>query len=246
MKVLIALVASIFAAGCAGAAALVVCGSLGRMHRPGRALTLEEALADRTLCFALLCAAGAVLCAAVSLAALPVCVLAAWALSRRMPALLERRRARLLASACDAELDVMADIIAMGVRAGLSFDAAVDIYCEKFGGALSHEMRRARLGWKNGMVSRERALRELAERVGSRSLARFAETSAQAIRYGSPLADMLNTLAIDLRRERREGIERQVAKAPVKMLVPTAACILPAMLIFVMGPAIVQFAQAGM
>lgn len=228
-------------------AARLVCGRLrcGGPSARGGMPALEDVFADRTLGFAVLGAFGAVFSAAVSLEALPACLLVAWALSRKMPALLERRRARELRSSCDGQLDALEDIVAMGVRAGLSFDAAIDIYCGRFAGELSREMTRARLAWKNGLTTRERALRDLADRIGSRALAQFAETSSQAIRYGSPLADMLEGLARDLREERRASIERQVAKAPVKMLVPTAVCILPATLILVLGPAFVQFLQSG-
>ena len=36
-------------------------------------------------------------------------------------------------------------------------------------------------------------------------------------------------------------MERKVARAPVKMLVPTGVCIVPAMLLLVMGPMLLQF-----
>lgn len=216
-------------------------------HKPARRqkLDVDELLADPTACFMLLALVSAVLSAATTIWALPFCLVASWVLSRRMPGMLEKRRRDDLRSACDGQLDVLCDIVAMGVRAGLSFDAALDVYCEKFDCELSREVRTARLSWGNGMVSRERALHDLARRLDSRALKRFTETVVQAIRYGSPLAEMLGTFAEDLRKERYDSIERQVAKAPVKMLIPTAVCILPAMLILVMGPVLLQFMQSG-
>ena len=43
--------------------------------------------------------------------------------------------------------------------------------------------------------------------------------------------------------EYRAKMEEKVAKAPVKMLVPTAVLILPAMLIVVMAPVFLGFVQ---
>lgn len=56
---------------------------------------------------------------------------------------------------------------------------------------------------------------------------------------------MLARFSCDVRRQRRGAIERRIAKAPVKLLVPTGTCILPAMLILVMGPVLLQFVQTG-
>lgn len=78
-----------------------------------------------------------------------------------------------------------------------------------------------------------------------KALKRFSETSLQAIHHGSPLADMLGRFSSDVRQRRRAAIERQIAKAPVKLLIPTGICILPAMLILVMGPVLLQFVQTG-
>lgn len=245
MRVLLPFAAALCAGACAYCLAMLCAGQLTRICRERKRIELDDALGDPTLCFMLFVLVSSVLSAATVLWALPLCLVVSWGLSRKMPSLVEKRHASELRSACDGQLDVLADIVAMGVRAGLSFDSAIDIYCEKFDGELSRELRKARLSWKNGMVSRERALRDLSRRIGSSAIKRFSETAVQAIRYGSPLADMLDVFAEDLRKERVDSIERQVAKAPVKMLVPTAVCILPAMLIFVMGPVLVQFMQSG-
>ena len=50
------------------------------------------------------------------------------------------------------------------------------------------------------------------------------------------MADNLGLLAVEARAIRKAKLEEQVAKAPVKMLLPVGALILPAMLILIMGP----------
>ena len=56
------------------------------------------------------------------------------------------------------------------------------------------------------------------------------------MRFGTSLADNLGFLTVEARAIRKAKLEEQVAKAPVKMLLPVGTLILPAMLIFVMGP----------
>lgn len=248
MTAALRIAACLLAAASAWAAARLVFEALERRRRVShaRAITLEDVLSDRTLSFALFAGAGSVVAAATALWLLPALLVLAWALARKAPELLERRRRDDLRAECDGQLDVMADVVALGVRAGLSFDAALDVYCRKFDGELSRRMHAARLSYANGMASREQALMDVARDVDSKALHRFVETSVQAVRYGSPLAELLAKFSEDVRRERRANVERQVARAPVKMLVPLGGCILPALLIFVAGPVMLQFLETGM
>lgn len=215
-------------------------------RRGTRQLSLEEVLADKTLSFALFASCGAVIAYALALWMVPIAVAVGFLLSRKAPDMLQRRRLAALRSACEGQLDVMADVVAMGVRAGLSFDAALGMYCGKFSCELSGRMESALLAWQSGMATRTQALGDAARELDSLPLRRFADTACQAIRYGSPLSELLSAFADDVRRERRSLIEQQVAKAPVKMLVPLSVCILPALLIFVMGPVVLQFLGSGM
>lgn len=234
-------------AGCAvWCASRVVIDVLSQKRRTARVLTLDDVLEDATLRSVLFVGFAFVVAFAFALWLLPVLLVCACVLSRRMPALLEKRRAEQLRSACEGQLDVMADVVALGVRSGLSFDAALAIYCQKFDGELSKQLAAAQQSWRSGLASREQALCDVASRIGSDALRRFAETVTQAIRYGSPLAELLVKFAQDMRRQRRAALERQVAKAPVKMLLPLGACILPAMLVLVMGPVMLQFVNSGL
>lgn len=225
--------------------ALLASRRLSQVAYRSQQLRLEDVLRDRTLCLLLFCAFVAVIAFAVSPFLLIPGIVVALALSKRAPALLDARQARKLRVACDGQLDTMADIVAMGVRSGLSFDASLDLYCDKFDNELSNQLRRARLEWASGLASRERAFDALSDRVQSKALRRFSETAVQAIHHGSPLADMLARFSDEIRRSRHASIEQQIAKAPVKLLVPTGTCILPAMLILIMGPVLLQFTQTS-
>lgn len=242
---LLRLASCMLACICAYFCVRLACTRVDLLVRPRQPLGIEDILRDPTLSFLVFCGAGIVVSYAITPWLFVPCIAVAYVLSRRAPAMLDVRRTRELRSACDEQLDVMADIIAMGVRSGLSFDAALDLYCTKFDNVLARHLREAHLEWQSGITSRKEALTALSVRVNSRALRRFSETSLQAIHHGSPLADMLERFSVDIRRRRRAAIERQIAKAPVKLLIPTGTCILPAMLILIMGPVLLQFVQTG-
>lgn len=225
--------------------AVLVQDRVSSLMRPAKDLELAEVLQDRVLCFTILAACGLVASAASSWWALVPCLAFAAVASGRAPQLLERREHEQRRRAIDAELDVLSDTISMGVKSGLSFDAALELYCARFSGPLAQELEKARLVWENGLASRRRALQDMSRRVGSKELTRFCGTVLQALERGAPLSAVLDAFSEDLRDERQAQLEERVEKVPVKMLVPTGTCILPAMLILVMGPALVQFLQNG-
>lgn len=135
----------------------------------------------------------------------------------------------------------MVDAIALGMRSGLSFESAFRMYCTRFDDALAKECMTTLRTWESGLVDRDEALRELGRKCGSPSLARFGDNVVRCLRFGSPMGHMLEVLASESRSSYRAAMEEKVAKAPVKMLAPTAGLILPAMLILIMAPVILEF-----
>lgn len=58
--------------------------------------------------------------------------------------------------------------------------------------------------------------------------------------YGSSLIETLEDACVETRKNLKSKLEEQVAKAPVKMMIPTGTLILPAMLILVLGPILLE------
>lgn len=134
------------------------------------------------------------------------------------------------------EISEMIDIVRLGLSAGLSFDAALGLYCEGRAGPLSDRMVRARLSWQTGICSRAEALSEAAQDTGVRALEAFAMAVGQALELGSPLAETLEGQSREIRAAHRAEVERQIERAPVKLLIPTGTLILPALLVSIIGP----------
>lgn len=157
-----------------------------------------------------------------------------WALRR-----LERERALEL----EHSLPEMLEVVALGLRSGLSFDRSFQLYSMHFPSSFAHSCASAQKSWSLGLRTRDEALRELAQSYRSDQLERTAERIVRSLRFGSALAPDLEAAAAEARARRRSQVEERVAKAPVKMMVPTGALILPAMLILILGPILLELMQ---
>ena len=135
------------------------------------------------------------------------------------------------------------DVLGMGMEAGMSFENAFLLYSEKFDSALSRKCRPAALMMANGLVSREEAMRDLSEEIGSKSFTRFTQIVLRSVRFGSGLLPMLDGLSDDIRKAYRSDVEEKISTASTKMLIPTGVFILPAMLLLVAGPILVDLVE---
>ncbi len=144
------------------------------------------------------------------------------------------------------EVADMIDIVGLGLSAGLSFDAALSLYCDGRPGVLAGRLERALLSWQSGIASREEELgaaaRDLgaigaaARDLGAKALEVFAVAVSQALELGAPLAEALAAQSVEVRAQHRAEIEREIERAPDKLLIPTATLILPALLLSILGP----------
>jgi tight adherence protein C len=136
----------------------------------------------------------------------------------------------------DNQLSMLLDITALGIRAGMAFDQAFELALRRSPGQLA-DICLAKLEiWQKGLVSRQQGMHELETEVQTVMFSRFVALVLRALRYGAPMTQLLNALSDETRRDIRARREEEVAKAPVKMLIPTGTLILPAMLLLVLGP----------
>jgi tight adherence protein C len=143
-------------------------------------------------------------------------------------------------AAYERELPAMLEVIALGMRAGMGFDQAFELYACRFDTALAQLCVGPLDVWQRGLITREAGMQELSEQVATPFFRRFTTTALRSLRFGAPMIQMLGDLAKESRKEYRAKREAMVAKAPVKMLLPTGALILPAMLLLVMGPIVLD------
>ena len=92
-------------------------------------------------------------------------------------------------------------------------------------------------------MSRQAALDAFAERTDVADVRYFVRAVGQANRYGVPIVDALRVQASEGRDRRKARAEERAQKTTVKILFPLMFCILPALFVVILGPAVMRIAQ---
>jgi tight adherence protein C len=148
-----------------------------------------------------------------------------------------RRQERIKRSLPDA-----LDLLVVCVEAGISLDAAIlrvakdlMIVHPELASELLVVSRKTNAG-----MTREDALRGLWDRTGVDEVRALVASLLQSEKWGSSSSRVLRVSSETLRRKRRQTAERKAATAPLKMIVPMAIFIFPALFVVILGPAVVQ------
>jgi len=148
-----------------------------------------------------------------------------------------RRRVRLEQGMPDA-----LDLLVFCAEAGLSLDQAIEQVARDLHSSspdVAGEFAAAAAEMRV-LPDRSQALENLAQRAGLASLRSIVATLNQSIRFGTPLSDSLRVLAAEMRAERLARYEERAARLPVLLALPLMGFILPAMMIVVGAPLILQ------
>lgn len=157
-----------------------------------------------------------------------------------LPDLLVRIRADRRAEEITLVLPDVLDQLTISVEAGLGFEAALARIAASDRHALSEELGRMLQDIQLG-TSRVDALEAMANRSQVDDLRTVVLTLRQAESLGVPLARTLRTLAAEMREKRRFRAEERAHQLPIKMIFPLGLCILPALFIVILGPAMIRF-----
>ena len=136
------------------------------------------------------------------------------------------------------------DLLTICVEAGLGFDAAMSKLYEKWDNELGRAFGRVVREIQLGKLRRE-ALRDMADRLGVSEMSSFVAAVIQSEQLGVSMAQVLRIQADQMRIRRRQLAEEEAHKAPIKMLIPMAAFIFPALCIVLMTPAILILIEQG-
>jgi tight adherence protein C len=126
------------------------------------------------------------------------------------------------------------------VEAGLGLDQAMMRVSQELKVVhreLSDELQMVNLEMRVGK-SRIEALRELARRTGLDDIKALVAMLAQTERFGTSISQSLRVHSDDLRTRRRQRAEELSAKTTVKMVPPLVLFIFPALMVVILGPAI--------
>jgi tight adherence protein C len=153
----------------------------------------------------------------------------------------KKRRAEI-----SSQLSNVLDLLVVCVEAGLGITEAI-----KMVGSESDRQGQL-IGRELAMVSAELnsgtplgfALRALADRTRIEDIKPLAATMIQSEQLGSRMGPALRALSDSLRTSRRMRAEEAAQKTTVKILFPLIFFILPAMMIVIVGPAMMEIIRA--
>jgi tight adherence protein C len=162
-----------------------------------------------------------------------------------LPMMYIQRRARNRQMAIARQLSDILDLLVVCVEAGLGLFEAIRIV------GTESERQGQEIGRELSLVSTEisagaslgQALRNLAERTAVEDIKPLAATLIQSEQLGAQIAPALNASSDALRVRRRLRAEEAAQKMTIKILFPLVLFILPAMLLVIVGPAVVQIVR---
>ena len=151
--------------------------------------------------------------------------------------LVRRRRSRLEHGMPDA-----IDLLVICAEAGLSLNQSIE--------EVSQQLRLANKDVADELATTSAEMRvlpdfgltldNLVERTGLEQLRSMIATLKQSIKYGTPLAESLRTIASEIRAERHTRMEERAARLPVLLAIPMMAFILPTLLMIIGTPVVLR------
>jgi tight adherence protein C len=130
------------------------------------------------------------------------------------------------------------DLVVVCLEAGMGMDAAINRVGEEIRAIhkdLSDELKLLSLELRAGMTRKD-ALRNFAARTDLEEVRNLVTLIVQTDRFGTSAASALRVYSDNFRARRYQKGEEKATKLPVKMMIPMILCILPAMVVAILGP----------
>jgi tight adherence protein C len=152
------------------------------------------------------------------------------------------RKARKRQRAIGSQLSDVLDLLVVCVEAGLGLYEAIKVV------GTEAERQKQEIGTELSLVSSEisagaslgQSMRSLADRTAVEDIKPLAATLIQSEQLGAQIGPALHASSDALRTRRRLRAEESAQKASVKILFPLVLFVLPAMIMVIVGPAMIQ------
>ncbi len=137
------------------------------------------------------------------------------------------------------------DLLVVCVEAGQGLNAAIKRVGDDLSfnhPILAQELLKVNLEMNAGL-EREQALRNLGERTGVEEVISLCNILIQSDRFGTGIATTLKVQSDAVRTARRQKLETLAAKTPVKLVFPLLLFIFPAIMVVILGPAVIRISE---
>ena len=155
--------------------------------------------------------------------------------------LLARRKVNLSRALPDA-----LDLMVLCVEAGYTFERALAMVSRELqpiAPDLARELASVEADLRVG-AERKVVLQELCDRTETEGIRDFAMTIIQAERFGTPIGQSIQNIAVAERTQRAARLEAQASRLPVIMSLPMLLFVVPGILVLLGGPALMQAFKA--
>jgi tight adherence protein C len=161
----------------------------------------------------------------------------------KAPLFVVRDRAARRLARIDYDMPELIDLLVVMVEAGLGLTAALQSSATRLSGPLGEELRITTHEQRMGLSTLQ-ALEAMLGRCSTPAVRAFVRTMVQGERLGVSVAQILRSLALEMRKRRRAVAEERAQKAPIKILFPLVFMIFPALFVVILGPAVVTVFQS--
>jgi tight adherence protein C len=131
------------------------------------------------------------------------------------------------------------DMVSTTVEAGVALNSALAIANASIKGPLAEELEMVLSDVRLGR-NRADAFKSMAQRVHQIDLSALVMAIVQTERLGGNIGQVLDELAIEARARRLQRAEEIAAALPVKMVIPMAFFMLPALFVMIFAPVVAQ------
>lgn len=142
---------------------------------------------------------------------------------------------------CNRDLPFMMDYLGLALGAGLEFSQALAIVIKNAPSSpLADEFALMQRNMRLGM-SRAEAMLEMDRRLNSPPVRFFVQTMIQGMDLGTDVVRTISALSESLQQKRFQIAEEAAGKISVRMMVPMMCCVMPAVMIILLGPMMLAF-----
>jgi tight adherence protein C len=194
---------------------------------------------SRFVCFGVLAGLGVLVLLALHRLSLPFMLVAALiaAIGFALPSFVLDDAIRKRKIAIGNRLPDLLDMVSTSVEAGIALNQALATATSSMTGPLADEIEMMLSDIRLGR-NRADAFNAMSQRVRQVDLSSFVMTMVQTDRLGGNVGGVLDELAEEARARRMQRAEEIAASLPVKMVIPMAFLMLPALFIMIFTPVI--------
>lgn len=124
--------------------------------------------------------------------------------------------------------------------AGTPFNRAMDEYYASSFSLLAELSYKHWSEHQAGIRTRSQLLERMSKLAEAEAVQKVFRSLQHSLELGSPLSLVIDSHLEELKENQKKRVEEEISQIPVKILIPLGLCILPAMLILLLGPILVE------